>query len=102
VIGQDVRALGRCVDVFSPMVYHRMCGRPPSWIAEVVQEERDLSGKPVWPIVQAVDEPSPLSPEEYAAALDAALGSAADGVIVFTLQAAVDGAKLAVTRAKLG
>ena len=101
IIGQDYRALGQYVDVFSPMAYHRMCGYPPSWIGEVVEEIRELSGKPVWPIIQSVDEPGPLSPEEYGECLDIALGQpASGGVVVFTLAGILDEAKLAVTQAK--
>ena len=101
IIGQDYTALGAHVDVFSPMVYHRMCGRSPEWIAEVTEEVRALSGKPVWPIIQAVDEPTALPAEEYGRALDVALGcSAADGVLVFTLEAALAEDKLAATVAR--
>lgn len=101
VIGQDVAALGRYVDVFSPMVYHAMCGYPVEWIAAVTKEVRALSGKRVWPIVQAVDEPVPLSAEEVGRALDVALSEpAADGVLVFTLKAALVREKLAITKAK--
>jgi hypothetical protein len=103
VIGQDYGALGQYVDVFSPMVYHRMCGREPAWIGEVTQEVHALSGKPVWPIIQSVDQPDPLPAAEYAAALDVALGSPhAEGVLVFTLEGALDEAKLAATRARFG
>ena len=102
IIGQDYRALGEHVDVFSPMVYHRMCGYPVAWIGDVVAEVHALSGKPVWPIIQSVDEPSALSAAEYGQALDAILcHPAADGVLVFTLKGALDKAKLAVTRDKL-
>jgi hypothetical protein len=102
VIGQDYRALGQYVDIFSPMVYHRICGQTIDWIATIVEEVHALSGKPVWPIIQAVDEPAPLPAEEYGRALDAALHStASEGVMVFTLEAATAGAKLAVTREKL-
>ena len=101
VIGQDYRALGAYVDVFSPMVYHRMCGHTTEWIATITEEVHTLSGKPVWPIIQAVDEPAPLPAEEYGRALDAALHCpAAAGVLIFTLPAAIAGAKLAVTRTK--
>jgi hypothetical protein len=102
VVGQDYRALGQYVDIFSPMVYHRKCGQTIDWIATITEEVHTLSGKPVWPIIQAVDEPSPLPSEEYGQALDAALHSmASEGVIVFTLEAATAEAKLAVTREKL-
>jgi hypothetical protein len=101
VIGQDYGALGRYVDVFSPMVYHTMCGYPVSWIGAVTQEVRALSGRRVWPIVQAVDEPVPLSAGEYGRALDAVLNEpAADGVLVFTLKAALAEEKLAVTKSR--
>lgn len=101
VIGQDYRALGAYVDVFSPMVYHRMCGHGPAWVGAVTAHVHELSGKPVWPIVQSVDQPDALSPEEYAAVLDVALNHpASDGVLVFTLQGALDPAKLEATVAR--
>jgi uncharacterized lipoprotein YddW (UPF0748 family) len=101
VIGQDYQNLGQYVDVFSPMVYHVMCGFEPEWIGSVTEEVRALSGKPVWPIIQSVDEPSPLSAEEYGRALDIALDNpCSEGVLVFTLEGALDPAKLAATRAR--
>jgi len=103
VIGQDYRALGQHVDVFSPMVYHRMCGRRPAWIGEVTEEIHELSAKPVWPIVQSVNKPSTLPAEEYGQALDMALHhQASGGVLVFTMESALDEDKLAITKAKFG
>jgi hypothetical protein len=101
IVGQDYRALGASgIDVFSPMVYHRMCGYEPEWIGEVVHEIRDLGGKPVWPIVQSVDEPEFLPAREYARALDVALQHpASDGVLVFTFKGALVEDKLQATRA---
>jgi hypothetical protein len=102
IVGQDYRALGQYIDVFSPMVYHRMCGQPPEWIGDVVREIRELGGKPVWPIIQSIDEPSPLPAEEYGRALDIALSSlSAEGVLVYTLKGALEGDRLAVTEARL-
>jgi hypothetical protein len=99
-IGQDYRALGQYVDVFSPMVYHKMCGHQPTWIAEVTEEVYALTGKPVWPIIQSVGEPIPISLEEYGQALDVALNCpSAAGVLVFHMQGALEPAKLAVTTA---
>jgi hypothetical protein len=102
IIGQDYRALAQYVDVFSPMVYHRMCGQPPDWIGRIAEEIHVLSGKPVWPIIQSVDEPTPLPPEEYGQAIDVALHSgSSNGVLVFTMKGTVtDEAKLAVTKAR--
>jgi hypothetical protein len=101
IMGQDYRALGRYVDVFSPMVYHRLCHRPLAWIASVTQEVHALSGKPVWPIIQSVDEPEPLTAEEYGQALDLVLHSrTASGILVFNLKGALSEAKLAITQMK--
>jgi len=101
IIGQDYRALARYVDIFSPMVYHQICGQPPEWIGAVTEEVRLLTGKPVWPIIQSVDIPAPLSAEAYAQALDAVLNSpAADGLLVFNLKGVLSEAKLAVTQAR--
>ncbi|MBN1936687.1 MAG: hypothetical protein JW934_18650 [Anaerolineae bacterium] len=103
VIGQDYRALGPYVDVFSPMVYHKMCNLGVDWIAQVTEEIHALTGKPVWPIIQSVDEPLPLPAAEYDCALQTALNCpAADGVLVFTLKGALDETKLAVTQARFG
>ena len=99
VIGQDYAALGTYVDVFSPMVYHRMCGYPPAWIGEVTAHIHRATGKPVWPIIQSVDEPDPLSAQEYGAALETALTHPdSAGALVFTLEGALAPDKLAVTR----
>jgi hypothetical protein len=99
-IGQDYRALGQHIDVFSPMVYHRMCGYGTDWIAEVTNEVHALGGKPVWPIVQSVDQPTPLPADEYGRALDVALQCpASEGALVFHMQGTLDERKLAVTLA---
>jgi hypothetical protein len=99
VVGQDYAALAPHVDVFSPMTYHAMCDQPVHWIGEVADEVRVLTGKPVWPIIQSVDEPRRLPAAEYAAALDVALHHPAPaGVIVFTLKGALEGERCGVTQ----
>jgi hypothetical protein len=103
VLGQDHAALAPYVDLFSPMVYHAMCGQPVSWIAEVVRELAARTGRPVWPILQSVDHPRPLPAGEYERALAAALGCPASaGALVFTLEAALTPDKLAATRRQFG
>ena len=89
------------VDVFSPMVYHLMCGHSPAWIGEVTEEIHRLSENPVWPIIQSLDDPTPLSAEEYGRAIDVApQSSASDGVVVYKMEGALNAAKLAVTRSR--
>jgi len=101
VVGQDLAALGKHVDVFSPMVYHLMCGQDPEWIAEVVRDAQRTSGKRVWPIIQSVDKPTDLSPKAYGKALDAAMGcDESDGLIVFTLEGMLSPTKVAETRSR--
>ena len=85
------------------MVYHRMCGYPAAWIGEVTAHVHRSTGKPVWPIIQSVDEPDALSAEEYGEALEIALHHPdAAGAIVFTLEGALAPDKLAVTRSLFG
>lgn len=101
IIGQDYTALGAYVDVFSPMVYHAMCGFPVHWISGVIDEIAALTGKAVWPVIQSVGEPVPLPTSEYASALALSLAhGATEGVIVFTLKGALQEAKLAATVAE--
>lgn len=86
VVGQDLPTLGPLLDVISPMVYHRLCGREVAWIEDVSGWQHRASGRPVWPIVQSVDEPEPIAPGEFEEALRAALrAEGSEGVIVFTL-----------------
>ena len=96
IIGQDFAALAAYVGVFSPMTYHLMCHCPASWVADVAHDVQAKTGKPICPIIQSVDEPAPLTIDDYGAALEAA--AQADGIIVFTLKGVVENdAKLART-----
>ena len=88
VIGQDYQALSAHVDCFSPMVYHKLCGRNIPWIAETTAWVGKETGKPVWPIVQAMDEPETVTPQELRQALETALAApGSQGVIIFNLKA---------------
>lgn len=98
IIGQDYQDLAATVDCFSPMVYHTLCGRDVSWIAEITAWVGKKTGKPVWPIVQAMDDPEPLSPQELRQAVQTALtASGSDGVIIYNLKA-LSPEKLTVVR----
>jgi hypothetical protein len=88
VIGQDYRALSTYVDVFSPMVYHKLCGKDVPWIAQITKWIWEETGKTVLPIVQAVDEPEPLNSQEFRHVLKTALAtSGSQGTIIFNLSA---------------
>ena len=86
IIGQDYEALSRFVDVFSPMLYHRMCDRSVAWIGEVTADLSGRTGRPIWPVIQAVNEPDSLSDAEFNTALKTAVEArGSTGVIVFSL-----------------
>ncbi len=103
IIGQDYRALGPYIGIFSPMVYHKMQNFTFDWIAQITKKIHSLTDKPIWPIIQSVDDPPPLPANEYRRALQTALHCpAADGVLVFTRKGPLDDDKLAITRTELG
>jgi len=86
-MGQDYEALGKFIDLFSPMVYHKMCGRPVTWIEKVTIWVGKTTGRDVLPIIQSVDEPVVLSADEFGESVRAAVNSPGSrGVIVFNLK----------------
>ncbi|MBN1285900.1 MAG: hypothetical protein JXB47_10920 [Anaerolineae bacterium] len=80
IVGQDIARLASHVDVFSPMVYHRLCGRDPAWTGAVTAWVRAQSDREVWPIVEAID---PYPADEFEAACRSALAASSGGVMVF-------------------
>lgn len=108
IVAEDLDRLHGVFDVFSPMVYHVKCGRPPGWVEEY---SRWLSGRmaglnsrtgrsvQVWPIVEAEGATGP----ELEQVLTGALGAGAAGVMFYALpHVAQDSGKLeAVRRAYL-
>jgi len=73
------------VDVFSPMVYHRMCGESVDWIHSRVRQFVHDTGKPVWPIIQACSVPDELTEQEFLAAIANAENEPSGGVILFAM-----------------
>lgn len=98
VVGQDFNELREWVDVFSPMAYHKMCGRPPEWIGEIVDYMRRETGKDVLPIVQASD----VSREELREAIRQGLSGESKGVIVLSLEWLQKEERLSVLREMFG
>jgi hypothetical protein len=85
VAGQDLGLLSQYVDVISPMVYHKLCHQPASWIENVTLDALAWTGRPVLPIIQSLDQPDVMSLAELDAALAHALKTPAEGVMLFTL-----------------
>lgn len=104
---QDLDRLARVVNTFSPMVYHRLCGQDVAWVADVIRDAQQAvskeSRRAVLPIVQAMDRPDRLSPQELDAALAAGLATDTAGVLIFTLDAVQeDAAKVAAVARRFG
>jgi hypothetical protein len=85
VAGQDLALLGRHVDMVSPMLYHKLCHQPASWVAEVTRDALAWSGRPVLPIIQSLDQPDVMTSAELDDALAYVLETPAQGVMIFTL-----------------
>jgi len=90
VIGQRYEDLAKYIDVFSPMVYHRMCGKDVSWINEFVHYLAVKTGKCLVPIVQAFDDPTGINSDEFEQVMSYALKEPSSGVIVFGLKEIVN------------
>ncbi|MFH1742950.1 MAG: hypothetical protein ABIH23_28430, partial [bacterium] len=86
IVGQDYAKLADDVDVFSPMVYHLLCYRDTGWPARFTMETKTRTGKPVWPIIQAMDEPSKLPLQELEQVTLESARASKTGVIIFTAE----------------
>jgi hypothetical protein len=105
ILGIDYEMLNADIDVFSPMVYHRRMGRSPEWVKENVEwfckriRAQAGDGRRVWPIVQAHNDPVPISAEEFGVVLSHGLSGGATGVMMFTSSSvAEDRAKMETMR----
>lgn len=56
-MGQNLVILSEVFNVISPMIYHRMIGKPVGYIHEFVDYMSKATGKPVLPIIQIKDLP---------------------------------------------
>jgi hypothetical protein len=92
IAGQDIERLAPHVDVISPMTYHKLCYQPTAWVSEIVQDFSRRSHKPILPVVQSLDLPSALPPEELGDAMETALRAPSEGVMVFPLEPLVSDA----------
>jgi hypothetical protein len=86
IIGQDYEKLAPHVDIFSPMVYHKMVGEKPEWISDMVLYTGRLTKKPVVPIIQAASEPSRLEDDEFVRCVHQALKFPSRGVILLSMK----------------
>ncbi len=85
-LAQDATQIAGYADVVSPMVYHKMVGRPAEWVGEISTYFAEMTDKAVWPIIQAAD----VTAEEFAGVVQSVSHSSAEGLLVFTLSAMQD------------
>lgn len=52
LVGQDIKALSKHVDILSPMCYAHMLHKSPNWISLYLQELQTLTSKPIVPSIQ--------------------------------------------------
>lgn len=86
-LAQDAKLLAPYIDVFSPMVYHRMVERSVAWVGEITDYYADMSSREVWPIIQA----EKVGDEEFAQVVRAVSRPSAQGLLVFKYGDMTDG-----------
>lgn len=99
-LGIDYSRLGRVFDLFSPMLYHRMMGKPVSYISDYTKWLAEKTGKPVLPIIQIKDMPDDLedkmSEEDITEAFNEAIKDPSSGVCFFWWAHALEKGKTGV------
>jgi hypothetical protein len=84
ILGQNHKQLSEYVDIFSPMLYHEMCGKDVGWIKEKV-EYFDKFNVPLLPLIQTEEKYTGVNLEEFRTSLELASESPSSGVCVFFL-----------------
>jgi hypothetical protein len=85
IAGQDVAGLAPYVDYLSPMIYHKLIGRPVEYVRSLTAELARVSGRAILPSIQAaqIEAEGELSGDEFGTALAGALASPSAGVLVY-------------------
>lgn len=87
IIGQDLARLASYIDIFSPMVYHALCGQAEQWAEKITGYVYHKTGKPVLPIVQSVDIPRKITAIEFENVLKYSINvRGSNGIIIFNLK----------------
>ena len=86
IIGQDFKQLTKYIDIFTPMVYHKFCGRSISWISETIKYFSRMTHAPILPIIQSENRPENISKKEFLREMEVAQKNPSDGYIIFFLE----------------
>lgn len=98
IIAQDFKKLSSYVDVFSPMAYHKMCGKDINWISQISKYMQDKTAKKVVPILQAMD----VSKEELAQGIRKTLSNNQAGLVVFEMSTIINDKKEETIKSTFG
>lgn len=96
ILGIDVEDYAEIADVLSPMMFHKMKEREPEWVSEYLRWlgeliELEVEEKPlVWPIVQAHDSPTEVSPEEFRHVMMEGSKPPSTGIMMFSDRSLLD------------
>ena len=91
IVGQDLARLAPHIDIFSPMVYHAMCGKSPQWVAEMTKYVYHQTNKPVLPIIQSMDIPRKVTEIEFEKTVNSGFQiKESTGIIVFNIKGLSD------------
>ncbi len=80
LLGQDAFQLSGLVDVISPMVYHKMCGRSSAWVGYMCSYYSETAKSLLWPIVQSVD----CTADEFENTVGFAGQGGSDGILIYS------------------
>jgi len=101
-LGQDHRRLAEFFDLVSPMLYHRMIGKPIKYIHDYVVWLKNKTQKPTLPIIQVKDMPDELpdklSEEEIVSAFKEAAKAPSVGVAFFCWDHAIEKGKTQIIK----
>ena len=96
-LGINMNDFVREADVLAPMLFHKLSDRPVNWVGEytswldAVSSVTLYENKPeIWPIVQAYNNPTEVSPEEFKKVLELGSSTPSSGIMMFSDRALLD------------
>ena len=102
VIGQDFSALSKYCDYLTPMAYHHMMHMDVSYIKDLLSDMADEGCRHIVPSIQSKEayRTDVMDADEYKKALEFALGSGGEGVLIYKWEdLCADKKRLGITKA---
>ncbi len=96
--GQDLGEVAQICDYFSPMLYHKICGRKTEWIGDRCNFFSKKLNRKIIPVLQSLPEPTPLPPVEFRQALNQVDKKLSQGVMILSWESLTPEMKVAVRK----